>query len=136
MSAPAIARRAGAPDNVSSLYFSVPAYVPSNVNDDHARPGRLDYSVLLTAPATVGDVVSAPAFGERARTRVQGTTTTAVAGWRPRVAGGGSTPAAQLVQRRAASLSTAAAVAAMRRAGLVQTALAAAAQRRAGGVST
>jgi len=37
-------------------------YVESNINDDHGRPGREDYSILLLVPDTIDETVTQPAW--------------------------------------------------------------------------
>lgn len=73
-----------------------PAYVPSNVNDDHGRPAREDCSVLLLpAPAEpLEHVVTAPRWAGPWRVLRAGTTASQAAAWRTARSGSAGTAAA------------------------------------------
>lgn len=111
------------------------AYDQSNINDDHGRPGRRDYSVLLLAPQVMTLTVTAAPAGLPWVTRRAGTAAVDAA-WMARRQASLATPVAAWAARRAGTSTTAVAAWAGRRGGAQTTDASAWAARRSGGVTT
>jgi hypothetical protein len=106
-------------------------YDQSNINDDHGRDGRRDYSVLLLAAEVMTLTVTAAAWGGPWTTRRTGTLavdsawtarrqaslTTPVSAWAARRPGTGTTATAGWAARRSDTITTNASAWATRREG-------------------
>lgn len=75
-------------------------YDVTNANDDHGRPGREDYSILLLAPDSISLDAVQPAWSGPWATRTQGNTASADAAWAARVTGEGTTASAAWAARQ------------------------------------
>jgi hypothetical protein len=78
------------PSRVENYYALAPAFVPSNVNDDHGRRGRKDYSVLLLAPDMVSLAPTVGAAQRRFEQRASGVRSSASTVWKARSVGSAS----------------------------------------------
>jgi hypothetical protein len=123
------------PSRLKNYLFGAMPYVESNANDDHARPGRKDYSVLLAPPAPN----QRPAVrGQRPvnvgpwTVRVTCTTPTGYAIWTLRGAGAGETGQTAWHARHTSTAGTGTVIYLFRAEGLRTTPLAAWSTRRTG----
>lgn len=107
-------------------------YIETNANDDHGRPGREDYSVLLLAPASVTLTVTQPPYTGPWTTRASGDATTATTVWASRRTGSTTTATMSWTTRASGSETTSIMAWGPRRTGTTTTATAAWINRRTG----
>jgi hypothetical protein len=138
MPAAAYASRTGprALSRAADFYALATPYDQSNINDDHGRPGREDYSVLLLAPAALTLTVTAPAWTGPWTPRTAGTATTATSQRAARRTGTTATPTSVRTARRTGTATTPASVRAARRTGTTATATSTWASRITGTATT
>jgi hypothetical protein len=117
------------------FYALARPYDLSNINDDHERAGREDYSVVLLDPEVMTLAVSAAAWTGPWVTRRQGTGT-AGAGWAPRRQGTGASAGMGWAPRRSGAAVSAVMSWAPRRTGTTATVDMSWALRRSGGLTT
>ena len=119
-----------------SFFALATPYVETNANDDHGRPGREDYSILLLAPDTIDETVTQPAWTGPWITRRSGTATTATSVRATRRPGTTTTATSVRATRRTGTTTTATSARATRRTGTTTTATSAWASRRTGTATT
>ena len=95
-------------DRRKNYLFSAAPYVENNSNDDHARPGRFDYSVMMLKPGSQEPGVRSRKIASLGRwtLRTSGSQGTPMVAWTIRAAGAGETGLAIWTTRRTATTAT------------------------------
>jgi hypothetical protein len=86
-------------DRTRNYYGYAPRFAESNINDDHGRAGRLDYSVRLLEPAVLTLTRTAAPAASGFTERLLGGPTSPLAVWSPRRSGTRATATAPWRER-------------------------------------